>query len=169
MMILWSIATNAYWKGETLRHQVKTLDKIEYIKSRDGSLKFQQDMLVVSVPLCWTAWQQQVNKNHAYTSRQKCGTLWEVKMYSLVVSRWWEGSLILLLKHNYQRVNTLDGHRRLTKEKKRIRDNLYWQGLTLVGGDSKRIRLKNMYATGPTIYNKRKTCVTCEVDHGSIM
>ena len=50
-MILWSIATNTYQKGETLRHQVKTLDEIGYIKSKDGGLKIQQDMLVVSVPL----------------------------------------------------------------------------------------------------------------------
>ena len=38
-------------KGETLRHQVKTLDEIEYIKSRDGDMKIQQDRLFVSIPL----------------------------------------------------------------------------------------------------------------------
>ena len=53
-MIPWSIATNAYQKGETLRHQVKMLDKIGYIKSKDGGLKIQQDMLIVSIPLCQT-------------------------------------------------------------------------------------------------------------------
>ena len=41
--------------------------------------------------------------------------------------------------------------------------------ITLVGGDSKRIRLRDKYATRPTIYTKRKTCVTHEVDHRSIM
>ena len=50
-------------KGEMLRHQVKTLDKIGYIKSKDRDAKIQQDMLFVSVPLCWTAQQQQVNEN----------------------------------------------------------------------------------------------------------
>ena len=34
-----------------LRYQVKTLNKIEYIKSRDGDTKIQQDMLIVSIPL----------------------------------------------------------------------------------------------------------------------
>ena len=40
-----------YQKGKMLRHQVKKLDKIEYIKSRDGDMKIQQDMLIVSIPL----------------------------------------------------------------------------------------------------------------------
>ena len=52
MKIPWSIATNTYQKGETLRHQVKTLDKIEYIESEDRDAKIQQDMLFVSIPLC---------------------------------------------------------------------------------------------------------------------
>ena len=51
MMIPWSIATNAYQKGEMLKHQVKMLDKIGYIESQDGDTKIQQDMLVVSIPL----------------------------------------------------------------------------------------------------------------------
>ena len=49
-MIPWSIATNMYQKGETLRHQVKMLDKIGYIKSQDGDTKIEQDMLFVSIP-----------------------------------------------------------------------------------------------------------------------
>ena len=35
-----------------------------------------------------------------------------------VVSEQGEGSLILLLEHNYQRTNVLNENRRLTKEKK---------------------------------------------------
>ena len=51
VIIPWSIATNVYQKGETLRHQVKMLDKIRYIESQDGDMKIHQDMLVVSIPL----------------------------------------------------------------------------------------------------------------------
>ena len=38
-------------KGETLIHQVETLDEIKYIKSKDGDTKIQQDRLFVSIPL----------------------------------------------------------------------------------------------------------------------
>ena len=48
-----------------------------------------------------------------------------VKMRVMVVSGRGEGSLILLLEHNYQRANTLSGRHRLTKEKKGERDYLY--------------------------------------------
>ena len=41
------MATNMYWKGETLRHQVKTLDKIGYIESEDRNAKIQQDTKTV--------------------------------------------------------------------------------------------------------------------------
>ena len=57
----------------------------------------------------------------------------------------------------------------LTKEKREVKVNLYCRGLTLIGGDSNRIRLRDKYATRPTIYTKRKTCVKREADHGLIM
>ena len=34
-----------------MRHQVKQLNKIEYIKFKDGGMKIQQDMLFVSVSI----------------------------------------------------------------------------------------------------------------------
>ena len=49
-----------------------------------------------------------------------------VKVRVVVVSGRGEGSLILLLEHNNQRANALNGRRRLTKEKKeRIKGDLY--------------------------------------------
>ena len=50
-MIPWSIATNAYQKGESQRHQVNAMNKTEYISFGDGNAKIQQDRLFVSVPL----------------------------------------------------------------------------------------------------------------------
>ena len=50
MKIPWSIATNAYQKGESQGHQVNAMNKIEYISFGEGDVKVQQDMLVVSVP-----------------------------------------------------------------------------------------------------------------------
>ena len=47
-----------------------------------------------------------------------------------------------LLEHNYQRAFIYSMTcRKLTKEKRKVKVNLYCQGLTLIGGDSKRIRL----------------------------
>ena len=51
MKIPWSIATNAYQKGESQGHQVDAMNKIEYISFVDGGAKIQQDMLDVSIPL----------------------------------------------------------------------------------------------------------------------
>ena len=39
-------------KGKLQRHQVNAMNKIEYISFGDGDTKIQQDMLIVSVPLC---------------------------------------------------------------------------------------------------------------------
>ena len=50
MKIPWSIATNAYQKGESQRHQVNAINKIEYISFGDGDAKIQQDRLFVSIP-----------------------------------------------------------------------------------------------------------------------
>ena len=38
-------------KGKITRHQVKQLNKTEYVLFRDGGMKIQQDMLFVSIPI----------------------------------------------------------------------------------------------------------------------
>ena len=38
-------------KGKIARHQVKQLNKTEYVSFGDGGMKTQQDMLIVSIPL----------------------------------------------------------------------------------------------------------------------
>ena len=50
-------------KGESQRQQVNAMNKTEYVLFVDGGTKIQQNMLFVSVPVCWTAWQWWVNKN----------------------------------------------------------------------------------------------------------
>ena len=39
-------------KDEIARHQVKQLNKTEYVSFGNGGLKIQQDMLIVSVSVC---------------------------------------------------------------------------------------------------------------------
>ena len=39
-------------KGESQRHQINAMNKIEYISFGDGNAKIQQDMLIVGIPLC---------------------------------------------------------------------------------------------------------------------
>ena len=66
------------------------------------------------------------------------------------------------------KTNMLNGYHGLTGNKRRIEWIFIDKGSHCCSGDSKRIRLKNKYATRPTIYTKRKTCVTHEADHRSI-
>ena len=39
-------------KGESQRHQVNVMNKTEYVLFEDGGMKIQQDMLIVSIPVC---------------------------------------------------------------------------------------------------------------------
>ena len=74
----------------------------------------------------------------------------------MVVSGRGEGSLILLLEHTItQRANMLKGYCRLTENKKGIEWVFIDKGSHCCSGDSKRIRLRDKYATRPTIYTKR--------------
>ena len=68
-----------------------------------------------------------------------------------------------------QRTNTFKGYRGLTENKKGIEWIFIDEGSHSCSGDSKRIRLRDKYATRPTIYTKWKTCVTHEADHGLII
>ena len=156
MKIPWSTATNAYQKGESQRHQVNAINKIEYISFVDGDAKLQQDRLVVSVPFCWTARRRRVNGNHAYWSGQGCRTF-EVgikvrvcgckrarrgKSYSSVRTQQPESEYTQWTSQAYKR-KEMDGRKSLL-----TRAHTGWWRL-------QENKTKDKYATWLTIYTKR--------------
>ena len=109
-----------------------------------------------------THWSRQGFEEREREGKGECGSS---EVNALLRCKWARrGSFILLLEHTTTRLKSS----RLTSEQVEEGTVYIDKDITLVGGDSKRIRLKNKYATRPTIYTKRKTYVTCETDHGLI-